>query len=189
MKKKGVSAVVATVILIALTFAIISIVWAVVNNLVSENIESSESCFGVFGKVTLNQDYTCYNNTVGTDELWFSINVGNIEKVDDILVAISGGGTTESFRMLGDNPAGLFYYPNRTGPITIPGKNQGRTYIYELPVSFTQIPDKIEIAPVDNDASQAIKRMNRGDLFRAQYRFVPNTQSEEVQKETHFDEE
>src|SRR3990170_8991358 len=146
--KKGVSAVIGTVILIALTIGVVAIVWAVVSNLVEENISSSESCFGVFGKVTLNPRYTCYNNTAGAgaDELWFSISVGDIEKVDDILVAISGGGTTTSFKILEDNPAELSYYPGRTRPVGIPGEGQGLTYIYELPASFTQAPDRIEIA-------------------------------------------
>ena len=144
--KKGVSAVVGTVMMIALTVGVVAMVWAIVNNLVKENIESSESCFGVFGKVTLNPRYTCYNNTAGKDEFWFSISVGDIETVDDILVAISGAGTAESFKILEDNPAGLSYYPNRTGPVGIPKKDQGLTYIYELPASFTQAPDRIEIA-------------------------------------------
>ncbi len=144
--KKGISAVVGTVIMIALTVGVVALVWAVVNNLVKENIKSSESCFGVFDKVTLNPRYTCYNDTAGTDEMWFSINVGDIEKVDDILVAISNSGTTKSFKIIEDNPVELSYYPNRTRPVGIPGKDQGLTYIYELPASFTQAPDRIEIA-------------------------------------------
>jgi hypothetical protein len=148
--KKGVSTVVETVILIAMTITVVAIVWVMVNNLVHKDIESSESCFGVFGKVTLNPEYTCYNKTAGKDELWFSINVGDIEKVDDIVVAISGDETTETFRILQDRPAGLSYYPDRTKPVAIPGKGQGLTYIYELPDSFTQEPKKIEIALVIN---------------------------------------
>ena len=146
--KKGISAVVGTVMMIALTIGVVAMVWAIVNNLVKENIESSESCFGVFGKVTLNPRYTCYNNIagIGADEIWFSISVGDIETVDDILVSISGVGTAESFKILEDNPAGLSYYPNRTGPVGIPNKDQGLTYIYELPASFTQTPERIEIA-------------------------------------------
>ncbi|HKZ34026.1 MAG TPA: hypothetical protein VJ142_02210 [Candidatus Nanoarchaeia archaeon] len=150
--KKGVSAVIGTVILIALTIGVVAIVWAVVSNLVEENISSSESCFGVFGKVTLNPRYTCYNNTAGAgaDELWFSISVGDIEKVDDILVAISGGGSSTIFKILEDSPAGLSYYPNRTQPVGIPGKNSGFTYIYELPASFAETPERIEIALIIN---------------------------------------
>lgn len=143
--KSGVSTVVETVILIALTIAVVSIVWVVVNNLVQKNIQSSESCFGVFDKVTLNPRYTCYNDTAGTDELWFSISVGDIESIDDILVAISGGGTSASFKILEDAPSELSYYPGRTQPVGIPNKDQGLTYIYRLSAS-SPAPERIEIA-------------------------------------------
>ena len=146
-QKRGISAVLGTVIMIALTVGVVAMVWAIVSNLVNENIESSESCFGVFDKVTLNPRYTCYNNTgIGADEVWFSINVGDIDKIDDIFVGISGSGAAETFRILEDNPAGLSYYPNRTGPVGIPRKDQGLTYIYALPASFNQAPERIEIA-------------------------------------------
>ncbi len=148
--KGGVSTVVETILLIALTIGIVAIVWTVVSNLVEKNISSSESCFGVFEKVTLNPRYTCYNNVTGTgnDEVWFSISLGDIEKVDDILVAISGEGNSASFKIMEDKPAGLSYYPDRTRPVVIPRKSQGLTYIYELPSSFTQTPERIEIAAI-----------------------------------------
>ena len=143
-QKRGLSGVVETVIMIALTIAVVSLVWVIVNNLVQKNIESSESCFGVFDKVSLNPRYTCYNNTASQDELWFSISVGDIEKVDDILVAISGGGTSTSFKILEDAPSELEYF-NRTQPVGIPKKYQGLTYIYNLP-AFSPAPERVEIA-------------------------------------------
>jgi len=143
-QKKGLSTVVETVIMIALTIAVVSVVWVIVNSLVQKNIKSSESCFGVFDKVELNPRYTCYNNTAGIDELWFSISVGEIESIDDILVAISSGGASTSFKILEDNPAGLFYF-NRTHPVGIPKKDQGLTYIYRLPAS-SPVPERVEIA-------------------------------------------
>ena len=148
--KRGVSAIVETVLLIALTIGVVAIVWAVVSNVVEKSISSSESCFGVFEKVTLNPRYTCYNDVAGTgkDEVWFSISFGEIEKVDDILVAISGEGNSASFKVMEDKPAGLSYYPNRTRPVVIPRKSQGLTYIYELPASFARTPESIEIAAI-----------------------------------------
>ena len=145
--RKGLSAIVATVLLIALTLAITSIVWVVVSNLVKDKIESTESC-GILNEVDLNTRYTCYNQTTGNDEFWFSIDVGEVEELEDILVSISGQGTSSSFK-INENPLGLAYY-NRSSPAAIPGKKQGRTYIYQLPSSFTQAPDSIEIAPVIN---------------------------------------
>src|SRR3990172_6012304 len=144
--KKGLSAVVTTILLIALTMAIVAFIWVVVNNLVKEQTSGAASCFGILDKVKLNPRYTCYNGTESANEFWFSIDVGELD-VEDILVSISGEGSSESFR-ISENPAGLSYYPSRTQPVAIPGKNQGLTYIYQLPSSFTKSPDSVEIAPV-----------------------------------------
>jgi len=146
--KRGLSAVIATILLVALTMAVAGIVWVVVNNLVQEKIKTTESC-KILTEVELNPAYTCYNQTTGNDELWFSINVGEVEKLEDIFVSISGQGTSSTFKIK-DNPAELSYYPDRTKPVDIPGKNSGLTYIYLLPASFTEAPDSLEIAPIIN---------------------------------------
>ncbi|MEK6840438.1 MAG: archaellin/type IV pilin N-terminal domain-containing protein [Nanoarchaeota archaeon] len=150
--KKGLSTVVSTVLMVALTIAAVSVIWVAVNTLVQEKTKSSESCFGVFGKVELNPQYTCYNNTGGIseNEVWFSIDRGEIETVDDILVGISGETSSVSFKILEDAPLGLSYYPNRTTPVDIPRADQGLTYIYELPSYFTETPEKVEIALIIN---------------------------------------
>ena len=144
--KKAVSAVVATVLLIALTLAVVGIVWAVVNNLVQDRIQSSESC-GILNEVELNPRYTCYNQTTGNDELWFYITVGEVENLEDILVSISGQGTGSSFKIT-ESLANLTNYPSRTPATGIPGKNEGNTYIYTLPAAFTQAPETVTISPV-----------------------------------------
>ena len=64
IKKKGLSGIVATVIMIALVVGITAMVWVVVKNLIQGQISSTESCFGNFGKVNLNKEYTCYDSTL-----------------------------------------------------------------------------------------------------------------------------
>ena len=73
---KGLSGVVAAVIMIALVMMITTIIWVVINNLIKEKISTSESCFGNFGKVTLGREYTCYD--FSSDEVRFFINIGDI---------------------------------------------------------------------------------------------------------------
>ena len=143
--RRGISAVLETVIMIALAIAVISIIWVVVNNLVQKNISETEACFGIFNKVTLNSRYTCYNET--GRELQFSVNVEDLD-VEDILVSISGQGNSVSFK-IGDGVSELWYL-NRTQPVIVPRKNQGITYIYILPAPFSQTPGRIEIAPIIN---------------------------------------
>jgi len=141
--KRGISGVVETVIMIALAVALVSIVWFVVNNLVTGRLGEAEACFGVFEKVTINSKYTCYNYS--GDELRFSITRGDIDNVDDILVSISNESSTTSFKIKEDSPEQLLNYPSRVSATDIPGKNSGRTYIYS---GISKVPGSLEIAPI-----------------------------------------
>ncbi len=149
MNRKGISGIIETVILIALVMALIAVVWVVVNNLVKNQLSNTQSCFNVFDKVTINQRYTCYNQTLTKKELQFSVNVGDLD-VQDILVAISGSGQSSTFKINADNATSNLTYYNRTWPVNIPGQNQGLTYIYPLPSSFSTKPDSLEISPIIN---------------------------------------
>ena len=146
---KGLSGVITAVILIALAFSLVTIVWVVVNNLVQEELDDVESCFGVFDEVTINGRYTCYNSI--SNELQFSINVKDIN-IEEILIAISGAGTTKSFTITSEEKtiANLANYQSTgfgTDQIKLPGKNAGLTYVTN---AFSNAPDLIEIAPIIN---------------------------------------
>lgn len=93
VNKKGMSAVVATVIIIGLTVAAGALIWAVVNNMIGENLEQSESCFGVLDQVKLDPDYMCYDDA--TNRVQFSISVGDID-IDGILVSVAYSGSSKS---------------------------------------------------------------------------------------------
>ncbi len=147
--KRGLSGVITVVILIALVFALVSIVWVVVNNLIQSELEDVESCFGVFGEVTINSRYTCYDSI--SNEFQFSINLKDIE-VGNILISISGDGAVKSFTITNEDQqiANLANYKSTgfgTDQIKLPGKNAGLTYVTD---AFSNAPDSIEIAPIIN---------------------------------------
>jgi hypothetical protein len=144
MKKKGLSGIITMVILIALALAVVAIVWVVINNLVKEQVTSTESCFGIFGKVKINELYTCWEND--SDEFQFSIEIGDVE-VDELLISVASQGATKSFRMTNEEKTieGIKNYPSGSTGIILPGKNSGLTYIY---TGLSARPDSIEIAPV-----------------------------------------
>ena len=96
IKKKGISGIVATVIMIALVVGVISILWVVVSNLVKEQIGSSEACFGNFGKVTLSKQYTCYDSV--SNEIQFAISIEDIS-IDSVIVSVSGKSGAKSFEV------------------------------------------------------------------------------------------
>jgi len=146
--KKAVSGVVVVVIMIALVMVTTLIVWGVVKNIVKGRLSDVESCFGIFGKVTINNRYTCYNSS--SNELQFSISIGDVN-VDKILVLISGGGATKSFEISSEEEliTGLGPYPSGSGNVTLPGKNSGLTYIYNLTQGgFLTVPDSIQLIPI-----------------------------------------
>ena len=146
--KKGLSAIVATLILVALVMVIVAIVWSVVNNIVKGGVEESEACFGVFEKVSLNPRYTCYNSSSG--EFRFSISIGDIN-VDEVLVGISAEGSSVTFKIskTASEINNLVMYPSESSNITLPSKNAGLTYVLNMSgAGFSEAPDSISIAPV-----------------------------------------
>ncbi|MFH1325156.1 MAG: hypothetical protein ABIH49_00100 [archaeon] len=147
MNKKGLSTIVITVIMIALVLAVVSIVWGVVNNLISEQISTS-SCFGNFDKVTLNKRYTCYDSTPGVGELRFSLNIGDIN-IDSILVSITNELETKSFTLNSISQTIENLRDSDGSSVTMPEKNSGRTYFYSI--SDQNGKPSIQIAPkIDN---------------------------------------
>ncbi len=147
--KKGLSTIVITVILIALSMAAIVLVWAFVNNLIKGQIKSSESCFGNYNKVTINGQYTCYERA-GTDyNLRFSLTIGDIN-VDKVLVSISSESSMKSFQITNTAQpiTGLEMYPSGETNVILPEKNSGLTY--NVTTLFSDKIDLIQIAPVIN---------------------------------------
>lgn len=143
---KGLSEIVSIVLILALVIVMVGIVWGVVNNLVKDKLSQTGSCFEVFGKVTLNSRYTCYNST--TNELQFSISIGDAN-VDEALVGISSAGTSTSFKITkkGSQIANLVTYPSRNTNVSLPTKNAGLTYLFNMSAAGLGPAESIRIAP------------------------------------------
>jgi len=144
--KKALSTTVEVVILLALTVTLASMVWVIEHNIVKGKIKNTGDCFGVFEKVTINEEYVCYEDS--THKIHFSISVGDTDKVDDIFVSISHGSTTTSFKIREDAFSSGLTYSDGVAPVSIPRENEGKNYIYTIP-SFNP-PTRLEIAPIIN---------------------------------------
>ncbi len=141
-EKKGISGVITAVIMVALAMVAVIIVWGVVVPLIKNQLSETESCFGVSGKVTINNMYTCYNST--SENFQFSITIKDID-VEKVLVAVSSKGETKSYTLNNSLNSDLIGYEG--GTTTIPSKNSGKTYIAS---GFSEKPDLIQISPVVN---------------------------------------
>lgn len=141
MKRKGVSGIVATVIMVALVIALVGVVWNAINNLVTEQLEDAGTCLDIQGKVKLERRYTCYDS----GKTQFSLQIGDIN-VSKVIVQISGEGTTKSYEITKEPQPipGLTLYNGNT-TVWLPGADGGLTYIS---TDFTSRPDLITIYSV-----------------------------------------
>jgi len=151
-KNRGVSTIVVTIILIAISMIAVSIVWGVINNMVKNQIKNSQSCFGNYDKVQINEQYTCYvpvAGSPGTYNLRFSLEVGDIE-IDKITVGVSSEQEVKGYEITNvpQTISGLSKYPGDSSNIILPEKNSGLSY-QTTDVFHSEI-NLIQIAPVIN---------------------------------------
>lgn len=150
--KRGLSAVIAAVLLILLALALVGIVWAVVKDLVEREMSTTD-CLDGFGKVEFNHHYTCYN--LSSKELWISVSIGDIE-IKKVTVSVSAGGSKKSFDILEGGSSETYIRPSLVtsygSTFYLPGKNEGKTYFYNMTLAtFSDDPDRLEIYPVINE--------------------------------------
>lgn len=151
--KKGLSTVIATVLMILLVTVSMSIVWVFVRGIVSEKTEGTKPCFDVESSqtVTINGYYTCYNSTHG--KVQFSIDIGDAQ-IDGLIVSILVDGNSKSFTLTNQLTyvPGLVPYGAISGNVKLPGKNEGKTYVASGSwiVAGSKV-DSIKIAPIIGD--------------------------------------
>ena len=145
--KKAASGIIEMVIMIGLVIAITAIVWGVVNGIIGTQVKSTESCFGNFGKVSFNKQYTCANSAAG--EVQFSLALGDL-KIDGILVSLSGVSASKSFKI--DNSTTFSYIKmyggSYGGALSLPEKNSGLTYVVDLSGLGVSDATSIKVSPI-----------------------------------------
>ncbi len=148
--KHGLSAVIATLMLILLTLVIVGILWAALGGLL-EPIDESKKCFNLFDKITLDESYTCYNGSGLGKSLMFSIDVDDVD-LDEVIIVITSAGSSNSYTIKKD--AQIIsnikpYNKSYSDPVRSPGENSQRTYVLNTDAEgITTRPESIEIAPV-----------------------------------------
>lgn len=164
IKKRGMSEVVSTVLIIALVIAAVGIVWAVVANFIDDSISETGTCFEASTEVAINNRYTCFNSS--TQELRFSIDIGNVD-IKEVLVSVSSFGSSTSFKInvTGSQIPYVVMYPSRSTNVTLPKKNAGFTYLFNMSAAgYPQLPDSIQIAPLSGkeqcEVSDSLERID-----------------------------
>jgi len=144
--KKGISNVVSTLLLVLLTLVIVGVVWGFVETFVNDTVE--EDCFDLYGKFSINQEYTCYN--VSTNELEFALRVGDLD-VSSSLVSFTSNGESTSVEIFKKSQFVRhirFGNGNYGDSISLPQKNEGRSYAYNTAADVFGRVSQLEIAPM-----------------------------------------
>jgi hypothetical protein len=132
MNKRGISAVVATVLIILITVAAITIIWTAIIPMINNNLKSSNQCMLAQGDLRIGPNgYTCINGSNITVEI--ARQAADYD-LAGIQVIIYKGGTSTSYTI------------NDTASDPLPGKNLAKVYSMNN-TSYTGA-DRIVIAPI-----------------------------------------
>jgi uncharacterized membrane protein len=144
--KKALSQVVSTVLLIALAIAMIAGIWGTTQSFVKDRLDKTESCYGLFEQIKINDEYTCYDSE--NERVQISISRSDID-IDSLLVGISMETSSKTFVLSSQNRIleEVTNYPSNSTGVELPSKEGGKTYyVYGI----TSPPEKIELAPKIN---------------------------------------
>ena len=140
--KKGISAVVATVLMILITVAAVTIIWVAIIPLINNQLDKGRACFDAISQVSLpDQGYTCISSD--GKNVTLQIKRGSMElDLVDAQVIFSSGGNSYSFAL--SDPSTTI---SPAGEITFPNINEERVYVIDTS-SITGEIETVELAPV-----------------------------------------
>ncbi|MCD4771570.1 hypothetical protein K8R30_04125 [archaeon] len=140
MEKKGISAVVATVLIILITVAAVTIIWAAIIPMINNQLSKGTICLDAISQLSIeNKGYTCVEGS----DLKIQIGHGATDfDLADIQVLISSNGTTESINLVADITG--------ISLADLPGTNEEKTFLIpdvNMTTNAADI-DTVNIAPI-----------------------------------------
>ncbi len=150
--KKGVSGIIATIMMIGLVLVLVGIVWGVINNLVGEKVQSSEACFGIYDKLNIRGEYTCYNTSGESKEVVFSLAIWELNP-EEVVVTIENPEVRKSFSLKKEAKSISYVRPtngNYGDPVSIPSNRSAKAYVINVSSEEFKVenPTKISISPI-----------------------------------------
>jgi flagellin-like protein len=145
--KKGISAIVATVLIILITVAAVTIIWAAIIPMINNQLSKGTLCLDAVSQVSLSDaGYTCKDELASTVSL--QVRHGALDfDLADVQVIISAGGNGYSY-LLSNQTGGIIDGPkDGSGALTFPGNNEEKVYILDIS-SITDDIDSVQIAPI-----------------------------------------
>ncbi|MFH1522086.1 MAG: hypothetical protein ABIF18_03950 [archaeon] len=132
IQKRGISAVVATVLIILITVAAVTIIWAAIIPMINDQLSKGTICLDAVSQVSLvDAGYTCI--VAGGENISLQIKRGAKEiDLAGVQVLVSALGATTSYTISSD----------------LPGANEEKVFL--INVTDTTNVDRVQIAPIVN---------------------------------------
>lgn len=130
-KKRGLSSVVATVLLILISFLAILVVWKFILPMIRGNLEEGSTCFELreHAKI-MSSDFTCHNNS--RTSIMIQREMNNLS-FSGFRVSIMAGGSSEVYDLEnGKATTGVKTYGKSDDLIVLPAPGGAKTYIFEI---------------------------------------------------------
>lgn len=129
--RKGVSPIIATVLLVILTLVAVSILAVFVIRFVNDSVKGSDECFKVLGKVKFDDTlYNCNFANASMARTGFSVRIDSDQALG-IKVAFTKAGSTNSFSI--ENGTSMetirMLNGNFNTPLEVPARGGVRTYV------------------------------------------------------------
>ena len=144
INRKGISDVIATVLIILITIAAIVILWQFVLPLINQNVTSGNCMNANLDQMKPIEDYTCINTANQTVTVQVSRGNNEYNLTDIQILLMNNNGVQKSFLVL-DNTTTIS--PKFVGLKDLPGKNEGNVYVINYSGRIVN-PVFIELAPV-----------------------------------------
>ena len=145
MNKKGISAIVATVLIILITVAAVTIIWAAIIPMISENLDKATRCGDATSQLTLKEDYTCWHSSgssSGNMSVQVSRGSGSFE-LADIKVILSIAGNDENYMILDNTSTPASGGQYQLGDF--PEINENKVFLINKSI---EKPDTVRVTPV-----------------------------------------
>lgn len=151
IKKRGISPVVTTVLLIVISVTAVLIVAGLIIPFVRNTLGESKECFEVIDQLTINTEsgYTCYYNDSSTSKMIVNLTIKRGTKeldMEGFMIAVSGEGTSKTFEIKAGQVENVKMIDGDT-TIKIPGKGEEMTYSINTSMAAVKYA---EIVPIMN---------------------------------------
>jgi len=144
MNRRGISTVIATVLILALTIMLVVVVYSVSRTLVDDKLNEAGSCAEIFNKVSIERYYTCYDS--GSEELKIGVSVGDVELSKILIhIGLESNSISKEITINSQEIVGLSEVGGATSNVSLPTKGQAKVYILS---GVTSAPKFIRLVPV-----------------------------------------